>query len=305
MTEYTADAQLTGISLAYTNPEYIADKIFKRVPVSTESFKYKKYDKSLNLQLPDSSVGETSLPNEVKFKHDKVTASVRSDALIDYISQTAVEEAGAESENLFTTSTEFLTDVFYACREKRLADLLQDANNYNGNAKTLATSEKFTATGVNAFNVIDEAMDKVWFKPNVMVGSRGAINALRRNPYVVKAANRNSGDAGKATLADLKDLFELQDIFVGNSVVNTSKRGQTDNFVNTWGNAIMLLYIAPQATITHGLTFGFTAEKGKRAVTKAFDSERGVRGVHCIKVAEQKADVIIAPECGYLISNVY
>ena len=123
MTEYTADAQLTGISLAYTNPEYIADKIFKRVPVSTESFKYKKYDKSLNLQLPDSSVGETSIPNEVKFKHDKVTASVRSDALVDYISQTAVEEAGAESENLFTTSTEFLTDVFYACREKRLADL--------------------------------------------------------------------------------------------------------------------------------------------------------------------------------------
>ena len=305
MTEYTADATLTGITLAYRNTEYIADKIFKRVPVSTESFKYKKYDKSLNLMLPDSTVGDTGHPNEVKFKHEKITASVRGDALVDYISQNDVEEAGAESENLFTSVTEALTDTFLACREKRLADMLQDASNYKSNVKTLTSSEKFTLANVDAFDIIDSAMDNVWFKPNVMVGSRLAINALRRNPYVVKAANKNSGDSGKATLQDLKDIFELNEIYVGNSFVNTSKRGQTENYVNTWGNAIMLLYINPAAVLNHGLTFGLTAERGKRKITKMFDGERGTDGVHCIKIAERIGDVIIAPECGNLIKNIY
>lgn len=305
MTEYTADATLTGISLAYRNTEYIADKVFKRVPVATENFKYKKYDKSLNLMLPDSTVGDVGKPNEVKFKHEKITASVRGDALVDYISQCDIEEAGAEGENLFTTATEALTDTFLACREKRFADLLQDANSYNGNVKTLTNSEKFTLANVDAFDIVDGVTDNVWFKPNVMVGSRRAINALRRNSYVVKAANRNSGDSGKATLQDLKDIFELNEIYVGNSWVNTSKRGQTDNFVNTWGNAIMLLYINPSAVINHGLTFGLTAEKGKRKITKMFDGERGTDGVHCIKISERIGDVIVAPDCGYLIKNIY
>jgi len=305
MTEYTADATLTGVTLAYRNTEYIADKVFKRVPVATENFKYKKYDKSLNLVLPDSTVGDVGKPNEVKFKHEKITASVRGDALVDYISQSDIEEAGEEGENLFTTATEALTDTFLACREKRFADLLQDANSYNGNVKTLTNSEKFTLANVDAFDIVDGEMDNVWFKPNVMVGSRRAINALRRNPYVVKAANRNSGDSGKATLQDLKDIFELNEIYVGNSWVNTSKRGQTDNFVNTWGNAIMLLYINPSAVINHGLTFGLTAEKGKRKIAKMFDGERGTDGVHCIKISERIGDVIVAPDCGYLIKNIY
>ena len=304
MTNYTAHEQLTGVSLAYSNNSYIADKIFKRIAVPTETFGYKKYDKSLNLQVPDTYVGDKGLPNQVEFKHEALTASLRNDALIEYISQNSIDEAKADKENLFTTSTEFLTDVFMACREKRLADMLQNTANYGSNYKQLSSTEKFSLENVNAFKIVDEAMDKVWFKPNVLVGGRNAINALRRNPYVVKAANRNSGDSGKATIQDLKDIFELDNVYVGNSIVNTSKKGQADNFVNAWGNAIMLLYINPVADVKHGITFGLTAEKGKRTISTSFDGERGVRGVHGIKIAEQIEDVIVAPDCGYLILNV-
>lgn len=301
---YHADPMLTGLSLAYTNNEYIADKIFKRVPVNTESFKYKKYKKSLNLQLPDTRVGETGEPNEVKFEHEKLTASVEGHSLIERIPETSKQEAQAENETLMISATNFLTNVFLGAREKRLADLLQDTGNYGGNYKSLTSGEKFTNANSDAFGIVDDACQKTWFKPNVIIGGRTAINALRRNPYVVKAANRNSGDSGKATLQDLKDLFEVDNIYVGNSVANLAKLGQSANFVNTWGNDIILAYINPSANINYDVTFGITAEVGKREISTAFDGEKGVRGVHCVKIAEQLKDVIIAPDCGYLLKGV-
>lgn len=301
---YEANPQLTGVALSYKNEKFIADKIFKKVPVYTQSFQYDVYNKSLNLQLPDTYIGKTGRPNEVTFASARKTASVRGDSLEVHIPLVDITEAKAEGENLKTRKTEFLANVFDACREKRIADMLQDGNNYDGNVLKLKDSEKFTVENVNAFNVIDTAMDKVWIKPNVMIGSRKAINALRKNPFVVKAANKNSGDSGKATIQDLKEMFELDEVLVGESVVNTARRGQTPNYVGAWGNAIILAYIAPTAALDGVMTFGFTAELGKREISTFEDKERGVRGVFSVKIAEETGDVICAPDCGYLITNV-
>ncbi len=305
MEKYTAEAELTGVALSYKNKSYIADKIFKSVPVSTSSFKYLIYDKSLNLQLPETAIGSTGKPNEVDFGGEKRTESVKDNSLTVYIPKDAVEEAEKDGEDIFTRKTEFLTNIFDACREKRVADLLQNEKNYGSNVKMLGKDEKFTSKDVNAFDIVDTAAAEVWFKPNIMIGSRKAINALRKNPAVVKAANHNDGDSGKASIQDLKEMFELDDVLVGESLVNTSKKGQVANYVGAWGNAIILVYINRTADTSGGITFGFTAEKGKREVYKHFDEERGIKGVYGVKIAEQKTDIIVAPDCGYLIKNVY
>lgn len=301
---YNAHPMLTGLSLAHTNEDYIADKIFHRVPTDAATFEYKKYLKSLNLQLPNSRIGETGEPEEVNFKYQDITSKVEDHALISRIPEKSNKEAAADNEKLFVSSTKFLTNVFLGIREKNLADLLQDTSNYDGNYQTLTSGQTFTNSNVNAFDIVDEACQKTWFKPNVMIGGRTAINALRKNPYVVKAANRNSGDSGKATLQDLKDIFELKEIYVGNSVANLAKLGQAANYVNTWGNDIIVAYINPDADLDNDISFGLTAELGKREISTGFDGEKGVRGVHYIKIAEQRKDVIIAPDCGFLIKGV-
>lgn len=305
MTEYIANPTLTGISLAYVNTKYIADLIFKKTPVETRQFEYKRFDKSLNLQLPETYVGDKGLPEIVDFKGEELTASVDGHSLIDEIPQTEIDDAKGNKDNLEIISTEFLTNVFLGAREKRIADLLQNPANYNGNVKNLAGTEKFTTEGADAFGIVDDAMDKVWVKPNVMVGSRKAINALRRNPSVVSAAYKNSGTSGKATVQDLKDMFELDEVYIGESVANTAKRGQDANFVGTWGNAIMLLYINPNAKLKRDLTFGLTAERGHREISQFFEPKRGVRGVLSNKISEETKDLIVAPDCGYLITNIY
>lgn len=305
MTEYVANPTLTGISLAYVNPKYIADKIFNKVPVFTRQFEYKRFNKSLNLQLPETFVGDKGLPEIVDFKGEKLTASLEGHSLLDEIAQTDIDDADGDRENLEVISTEFLTNVFLGAREKRIADLLQNSANYNGNVKNLTNDEKFTSSSVDAFGIIDDAMDDVWMKPNIMVGSRKAINALRRNPSVVSAAYKNSGTSGKATVQNLKDMFELDEVYIGESVANTAKRGQEANFVGTWGNTIMLLYINPNAKLKRDLTFGLTVERGHKEISQFYEPKRGVRGVLSNKISEEIKDLIIAPDCGYLITNIY
>lgn len=306
MEKYEANAQLTGISLSYTNKKrFIADKIFNRVSVTTKNFQYYMYDKTSNLQLPDTTIGSTGMPNTADFDGNKITASVKDEALTTYIPKDDIDEAKADGENLFNKRTEKLTETFNACREKKIADLLQDEKNYGSNVKKLGNNEKFTLDNVDAFKIINEAASEVWIKPNVMIGSRKAIDALRENPFVVKAVNRNNGGVGKVTLQELKEKFELDEVLVGESVVNTAKKGQIPNYVGAWGNAIILAYIDPTADTDGGITFGFTAQKGQREVYKNFDEFRGVKGVHGIKIAEQRTDLIVAPDCGYLITNIY
>lgn len=182
---------LTGLTLAYTNNDYIADKIFQRVPVTTETFKYKKYLKSLNLQVPDTLVGDTGEPNEVKFEFEKLTETVDGHSLIERIPQTSKQEAAAENEDIMTKTTNFLTNVFLGAREKRIADMLQDINNYDGNYKILTANEKFTKDNVDAFDVVDDACDKVWFNQYTDTVEVKAPSAVAAGLRVYLNKNRN------------------------------------------------------------------------------------------------------------------
>ena len=197
-----------------------------------------------------------------------------------------------------------MTDVFGACREARLATMLSDTANYGNNHKTLQSSEKINVDTANATKLIQGAIDSMWMPANTMIISRLAFSALRQNPFIVKAVNKNSGDSGIASLEGIKDLFQLDRILVGKSMANTAKRNQTASYVNIWGNDIILAYINPNATLDNGVTFGLKAERGEREISTGFDAKRGVRGVEYIKIANEEKDLIVCPDCGYLLKGV-
>ena len=73
---YEINPELTGISLAYFNKKYIADSVFKRVPVTTESFKYRRWDKGAALTVPNTLLGATGIPNSINAKAKLETPSV-------------------------------------------------------------------------------------------------------------------------------------------------------------------------------------------------------------------------------------
>ena len=302
---YEINPELTGISLAYFNKNYIADKVFKRAKVTAENFKYRKWEKGAGLTVPNTLLGATGIPNSINAKSKLYPESVEAHGLTYEIPVTEIEAAEKQGKNVLATKTKFLIEAISAAREARLAKLLGTASNYNGNTQTLAANEKITKSDVNAVNLIEDIASDMLVRPNTIIMNKSVSSKLRRNPAIVKAVHANSGDEGIVSLEQLKGIFEgIENIYVGESVANTAKRGETPNLQQTWGNNIILAYIDPMAEVDEGLTFGLTAEYEERVTGTFFDPKPGVKGITVVKTTEQLKDLIMCADCGYLLKDV-
>ncbi|MDD3236814.1 MAG: hypothetical protein PHV37_01795 [Candidatus Gastranaerophilales bacterium] len=296
--------QLTAISLAYTNQGLIADKVLKRVPVKTESFKYNFYPKAQMFTVPDTTIGRKGQANEVELKSEIKDASVEDHGLKDCVPAADVEAAQkANAADPIAKNTIFTTDLVALAREKRVASVIQNPDNY-GHKETLSSSDKISNNLSSPISMFEEASNACFMKPTHAVMNRKVLSVLRQHPEIVQAYNKNSGDKGKVPLAFLIEFLELEDILVGQSVVNTAKKGQTPVYNGVWGNHISLYYQNPIADVDYGLTFGVTAEYETRRVLTYFDNDRGIKGSHIIKVVEQNKDLILAPDCGAIMMDV-
>jgi len=151
--------------------------------------------------------------------------------------------------------------------------------------------------------VIGDALDVPLLRPNIAVMGRAAWSKLRRNPSIVKAANKNAGDSGMASKQAFCELFELEDLLVGESFVNSAKPGQAMVAARVWGKHVALLYRNKLATNQNGVTFGWTAQWGDRVSMTRADGDIGLRGGQVVKTGESVDEKIIAPDLGYLIIN--
>ncbi|MCD8024745.1 MAG: hypothetical protein LUE64_04350 [Candidatus Gastranaerophilales bacterium] len=305
-TRIEINPELTGIALAFKNKNCIADKVFDKVKVNTQSFKYRTYPKSSFLSLPETLIGEMGEPNRLDLQGKLLTESVQDHAL-EAVLPVSVKEANQrayDGVDVASLKTMQLTSALLARKEVALSKILSTASNYGDNTKTLSDDEKISNTSVNAFDLIIDAMDEIFFKPNKMVLSRKAFSQLRRNPYIVKAIHKNDGDVGAATLNELKEIFELDEILVGESVVDTSKNKKAPVLEACWANDIILMYTDPLALTDSGITFGYSAEYDPITIGTYFEGRTGKQGADILKAYMSYINLITCPECGYLIKDV-
>jgi len=140
-------------------------------------------------------------------------------------------------------------------------------------------------------------------RANKMVIGRAAFTKLAMHPKVVKAFFGNAGDSGIATREFLARLFELDEVIVGESFVNTTKKGQTPALARAWGKHIALLNIDNLADVSSGSTFALTAQFGSRIAGSLPDEDIGLRGGQKLRVGESVKELITAPDLGYFIQN--
>jgi len=141
-------------------------------------------------------------------------------------------------------------------------------------------------------------------RPNTMVIGRPAWSVLSRHPEIVSACLRNAGESGIARRQDVADLFELDEILVGEAFVNTARKGQAANLARCWGKHIALTYRNRQAAPQRDVTFGMTVPFGQ-PVAGAWDTkEIGLRGGTKVRAGESTAEVITCPDAAYFLQNV-
>lgn len=297
--------ELTAIAIAYKNRSLIADQILPRVPVGKQEFKYLKYNLAEGFTLPDTKVGRKSAPNKVEFTATEVTDSCVDYALDDPIPNADIENAPPNFDPR-AVAVEGIMDLIKLDREVRVAAAVFDYTNSYGasNKQTLVGTSQFSDyTNSDPIGVLTAAIDGMIMRPTKITMGQAVWTKLRMHPKLVQAVFGNNQSNGILTREQFLALFELEELLVGASFLNSAKKGQTPSLARVWGKHISLTYSNQVAAQSGRTTFGFTAQWGSPIAGAEFDRNIGMRGGEVVRAGESVKEVICATDLGYMIKD--
>lgn len=298
---FPVDPENTAISLAYKNPRFVADSVFPRRPVGKQNFKIKSFPKGTYLTVPQTVTSRKGFPNEIEIGYTESDSSTIDHVLDNPVPNDDIENAPQGYDPL-GAATEQTTQLILLDREIRAATVAFDTTNYSAsNQSTLSGTTQFSHASSTPISTIEGAIEACFFRPNKAVMGRAVWTKLCQHADIVAACNRNSGTKGKATLRDVADLFELDEILVGEGWYNSAKPGQNVVTARVWGKSMLLFFDDPTATPDGGVTFGMTAQWGSRIVNRIDEPKRGARGCQTMRVGESVKEYICANDLGYLL----
>lgn len=315
---FNVDPVITGIAIGYRNTAQmlIADEALPRAPVGGEKYKWTEYPIAESFTLPDTKVGRRGRVNRVEFSGIERAGAVEDYGLEDGVPISDIEEAanmrerGLGNYDPELRAAEGITDLIVLDREVRVAAVVQDPNNYAG-ARQIALS------GGDRFSDYDNSdpipvlktgfQSTLIYRPNTMVMGRDVWTPLSSHPKLVKACRNSYSGEGIITPDEFVRLFSgegLKKLLIGESFVNTARKGQTATLNRVWGKSIELLYIDPNPKIEQGsITWGFTAQYGARIGGRWEDRNVGLEGGMVVRIGERVQEQVVAKDVGYLIQN--
>ena len=303
-TPFPVDPVLQAIAIAYRNMSYIADSVLPRVMVAKDTFKYWEYPIEETFFLPDTKVGRKSQPNEIDLTATEKTTSTENFGLDDPIPQDDIDNA-PENFSPVDNAVVQITDYILLDREKRTSDLVFKQATYPaGNRVQLSGNSQWSDfTNSDPIGDIMAGLDACLVRPNVGVFGQETWTKLSQHPDINKAIHGTSGDTGVARRQAVAELFELEEIVVGQSRLNTAKKGQTATLSRIWGKHCALIHRNRLADTQRGLTFGYTAQWGGRISGQMPDPKIGLKGGVRVRVGESVKELIAASQAAYYIED--
>jgi hypothetical protein len=302
---FVIDPHLTGIAIAYKNPDLIADLVMPMIDVGQKEYKYTTYPVGEEFQAPNTLVGRRGNVPRLELTGADATGSCLDYGLDVEVVQDDIDQAAARGlPNPLDRATEKSVAYVDLGHEMRVAAIVFAATTYPvANKATLSGDDQFSDPDSDAVKLVMDALDVPLMRPNTLVFGQASWTGFRMNPKVVAATNKNSGDSGVAARQAVADLLEVKTIVVGQSRLNTAKPGQAAALSRVWGKHLAMLYVDPLADNQSGITFGWTARYTKAVGASYFDPKIGVRGAQVARAAKTLDERVIAADCGYLFTN--
>ena len=263
------DKQLTNISTAITNEEFIHDKIFPVIPnLKNESGVIGQFDDAAHLRIYESirAIGD------------------RGQHIIEY-KQTNSLKYQIEFHDLEKYIDDRLADQYekpFDARNDALA-VLESSRNLEietGLATVLADATVLTATSTPSTLWDDPTSDPlgdmetaaevvrlaIGRRPNKVWTNSVVISALKTHPQFVAKLTGGGVLAvlnEEKVIAIIKEHLGVKDVFVGKAIKATSLEGQTLTKGEVWSDDFGLYY-APDKGSLHTPSFGYRFElKGR------------------------------------------
>jgi hypothetical protein len=306
---FPVDSERLPVVLAYKNPANIADLVLGRTPsVTSRLFDYFEIDKAQTLTITDSAIGRTSEPNYIEQQGTLKQSSVNPYFLQTVVLQSSINDAGGRGVDPLTRASEFVISMVELDRERRVAEMMYNLNNYLSTQRTSLTgTDKWTDyTNSDPVGDIKTAIETTFIQANAIVMGKNVWNVLRRHPKIVGACNPNSlNTEGFATIEAFKTLFDLTNVYIGSSRANLIAKGLTPTYSYLWGGHCAVYYQEPMASSINGMpTFGYTVPYLGRRVVTIPDQKMGGYGGYNVVAGESLKELIICPDLGYLMRDV-
>jgi hypothetical protein len=204
-------------------------------------------------------------------------------------------------------TTEGLVRKLLVTKEVATAAVLFSTSNFSGHTATYTGTNQWSDR-TNS-NPIKNIIDLKWtvkkasgFTPNTITMGRDVWNALMVHSEFIDRVKHTS--SRQITIDIVKGLFEVENIYIGESVYDSTNEGQTATGAAIWGKHCLLSYKPPRPdamTPSTAYTFAWkVAGKNMVAVDKWFD--RDIKGDK-IEVEKSYVNKITAAASGYLIYN--
>jgi hypothetical protein len=304
LSAFPISPDLTAVAVAYRNPGYIADIVLPRIQVAKQKFTFLQYPADTFFNIPDTRVGRRSKPGVSNLEGIEIT-----DSCDDFGQDAEIpneDELNSDQRyNLTALHTGLLQEQIALDREARAAAIVHGTGSYDPSLQVTLSgtgqySDKINSDPVtNILNYLELPL----MRPTDMTMNTEVFTQLRTHPKIVQAIYGTAATAGAVTIEQLKTLFGVQRINVGQARRNLNKRGQPLSLGRLWGKHIGLTYNAPVAA-KDIMTFGASFQFGERIAGEWDDKDIGLRGGIRVRTGESMKERSIAPMAGFLISNV-
>lgn len=308
------NAYLSEVARGYSNNAFVAQNLFPTIESEKEKIDIFQFNREA-FQIYDTERAIRANSNIISPKgFSKHTATLTEHDLaypIDYR-----EEEESKKVKLQLHATNVVTQGLQLKHEKQCADLVQNPDNYpTGNKIVLSGDDVFSnydvlvdeetqlvrKTKSDPIGVIDDAKDainkKIAQDPNTMVIGQDTFKSLKRHPQLQGLISNNLNKL--VTLNLLKEIFEIENIFIGKSIFVDEK----GNFVRIWQDNIVLAYVPNLggSRTEYDPSFAYTVRKKDALQIDEYTKEGNK--VKYIRATDIYTPFLVGAEAGYLISN--
>ncbi|GKT22533.1 hypothetical protein [Acidovorax sp. SUPP3334] len=299
------DPVLSALAIGYSNAAFVGDQLLPFVTLDKEGGKIPRFGKeAFKVYATERALRAKS--NRINPEDlDGIDVSLDEHDLeypIDY------REDAEAAFPLQAHATNRVVEGIRLRHEAMVAGMTQNPANYpTGNKVVLSGTDVFTNEESDPEGVVDDAKaavrNKVVKEPNTMVIGYKSWRALKRHPKL--KAILSDTRSRLVQLADLREIFEIENIVVGKGVYATDAGAVTD----LWGGTLVLAYVPTAAPAAAGdapvrsayePSFGYTLRKRGNPVV---DTRTEDGKLEIIRNTDIFRPYMLGAEAGYLVAG--
>ncbi len=244
-TDVHVDTALSNISIAYKPEGFIADLIFKQVPVDKQSDSYYIWTKGFWLRnmVERRTPGDTYPEGRMELSD---TAYYCQPYHLGYAIPDEVRDNADPAVSLEATGAEWLATQFALNREIKVAGIVF-ANSWEtqvtGGTNFVQWDDYDSSNPITDINTGKQTVQKsTGIMPNTLVIGQEVFDVLAEHPLLLDKFRYTQ--TGILDLAQIQQAMKVQNLIVGSSVYESTVEGAssaTRGYI--WGKKAILLYI--------------------------------------------------------------